>query len=369
MKRFVRGLAGFCASSVLVLSPALAAGYTDVQNHWGQEAILDVTDRGFFTGTGEGEFSPDLPMTRGMFVTVLGRMAEWIELPVEAGESIFSDVDAEAYYAPYVGWAYANGIVNGVGNDEFAPNSQITREQMCTCLYRFLSNYAGFDLTEYQQENDFLDQNEISAYAQDAVAVCYGAGIISGVPVENGAEFQPKVQATRAAVAVVLSNAANQIEAWKMEENSQPDPSVPENPNQGGQQGGNTTTPETPEEPDDEPSQEEREQEALVAQYLDIIVDSYHNSSYLLTTDPEVQDCMRLLMNCIEDALKQRENGQFLSREFVQNEYANQIDEVELAYNALTEDQLNQINNVIVRLADTEQIYYVMDYFGVDYVE
>ena len=57
MKRFVRGLAGFCAASVLVLSPALAAGYTDIQNHWGQAAILDVTDRGFFTGTGEGSFA------------------------------------------------------------------------------------------------------------------------------------------------------------------------------------------------------------------------------------------------------------------------------------------------------------------------
>ena len=92
---------------------------------------------------------------------------------------------------------------------------------------------------------------------------------------------------------------------------------------------------------------------------------NYHKATYLPTTDQEVQDCMAILMGCTEDALVQREGGQFLDKQYVHEHYADQIDELKVAYDALTEKQLSQINNVITRLGDSETIYTVMDYFGV----
>lgn len=74
---------------------------------------------------------------------------------------------------------------------------------------------------------------------------------------------------------------------------------------------------------------------------------------------------MAILMEAISDALVQRQNGQFLDRTYIQTQYAPQINQLKTEYDKLTEDQRNQINNVIVRLGETEQIYFVMDYFGV----
>ena len=112
-------------------------------------------------------------------------------------------------------------------------------------------------------------------------------------------------------------------------------------------------------------AQLKKAEEAKVAKYLQIMLDNYNNSSYLPTTDQQVQDCMAILMGAISDALVQRQNGQFLDRTYVQTKYAAEIQQLRVEYDMLTEDQLNQINNVIVRLGDSEQIYFVMDYFGV----
>ena len=113
------------------------------------------------------------------------------------------------------------------------------------------------------------------------------------------------------------------------------------------------------------PTQQEKEDEAKMASYLQIMLDNYRNSTYLPTTDQAVQDCMAILMDAISDALVQRRNGQFLDRTFIRENYADQIDQLKTEYGNLTEDQLNQINNAIVKLADSEQLYFVMDYFDV----
>ena len=105
-----------------------------------------------------------------------------------------------------------------------------------------------------------------------------------------------------------------------------------------------------------------------MAGYLQIMLDNYQSLTvdFLPTVDPQVQNCMAILMGCIRDALGQREKGQFLDRAYVQTRYAGEIQQLKTEYDGLTEEQLTQINNVIVRLASSEQIYFVMDYFGVE---
>ena len=363
MKRFISSMlaASLVAGSVTI--PAFAAEFTDIQDHWAKDAIQQVSDWKLFTGNENGEFMPDGTMTRGMFVTVMERGAKMLNVYQEPEQTVsFVDVQPSDYFASGVAWAQANGLVNGVGDNRFAPNNSISREEMCVLMDRFLRTFTDYDLDAYLVGgNKFLDGDKISDYAKNSVDLCVALGLIQGVPVEGGVEFQPKQSATRAAVAVILGRLVPVIDELP------PVPEVPEEPEEPGE-GGNTENPDNPDNPNppvEGPTEQEKAEEAQVAQYLQIMLDNYRNSSYLPTTDKEVQDCMAILMNAISDALAQRQKGQFLDRAFIQKNYATQIEQLKAKYDQLTEDQLNQANNVIVRLGDTEQIYFVMDYFGI----
>ncbi|GLC79410.1 hypothetical protein LBYZC6_15240 [Lacrimispora brassicae] len=172
--------------------------FTDIAAHWAKEDIEFVVSRGLFSGTSETKFSPNAAMTRGMFVTVLGRLAS-ADVSGYA-KSSFSDVKSDAYYMGYIEWASKNNIVNGVGNGRFAPDQSITREQMAVIM----SNYAktiGYTLPKVHVENTFADNGKISAYAKEAVKQMQMAGVISG---KNGNLFDPQGTATRAEVSAVL---------------------------------------------------------------------------------------------------------------------------------------------------------------------
>ena len=359
MKRILCGCLSLALAATLTVPMALARDFEDVQGHWAQSAIEQVTDWELFAGNEKGEFMPDETMTRGMFVTVMERTAKLLEVYKEpTGTATFTDVPADTWYTQAVLWANENNVVNGVGGDKFAPDDPVTREQMCVIMARFLENCVGMDLTAYKEsEMTFLDQSEISDFAVESVKVCVALGLITGAPAEGGMKFQPQEPASRAAVAVVLER---QVKVCQGEVPEQPGGETGQPGGGGGSGEGGGQVP-----PVEEPSEEEKAEEAKVAEYLQIMLDAYHQSTLLPKTDKEVQDCMAILMNCIEDALVQRDKGQFLDRTYIQERYADQISELQKAYDSLTKEQLDQINNVIVRLADSEQIYFVMDYFGV----
>lgn len=172
--------------------------FTDIAGHWAKEDIEFVASRGLFSGTSETKFSPNTAMTRGMFVTALGRLAN-ADVSGYA-KSSFSDVKDDAYYMGYIEWASKNNIVNGVGNGKFAPDQSITREQMAVIM----SNYAktiGYTLPKVHVENIFADNGKISTYAKEAVKQLQMAGVISG---KNGNLYDPQGTATRAEVSAVL---------------------------------------------------------------------------------------------------------------------------------------------------------------------
>lgn len=359
MKRFSCGLLAVVMAAGLLTVPASAVEFSDVQGHWAQSAIQQVTDWELFTGNDKGEFMPDETMTRGMFVTVMERCAKMLDVYQQPEQTAaFTDVQPSDYFASGASWAQANGLVTGVGGGRFAPNDPITREQMCVIMDRFLRAFTDYDLDAYLAvQNAFLDKKDIGDYAMQSVDLCVALGLIQGVSVEGGVVFQPVQPATRAAVAVILGRLVPVFKEL---------PPVPEQPGEGGgtEGGGTEGGGQEPTDPE-EPTDQEKADEAKMAEYLQIMLDNYNNSSYLPTTDQQVQDCMAILMGAISDALVQRQNGQFLDRAFVQEHYADQISQLHTEYDKLTEDQLNQINNVIVRLGDSEQIYFVMDYFGV----
>lgn len=172
--------------------------FTDTENHWAKADIDFVAARGLFSGTGNNQFSPDIGMTRGMFVTALGRL-DGID-PAGYKTVKFTDVKADAYYAPYVNWAAEKGIVIGTTATTFAPDTNISREQMSVIM----QNYAkamGYTVPKTREAVTFADNGSIGSWAKDAVKAMQMAGVING---KDGNRFDPTGTATRAEVAAVL---------------------------------------------------------------------------------------------------------------------------------------------------------------------
>ena len=137
-------------------------------------------------------------MTRGMFVTDFGRLAEADVSSYKTSK--FTDVKADAYYLPYIEWANKNDIVKGTSDTTFAADQKITREQMAVIM----KNYAdkmGYSIPKTLEAVTFADNAQISSWAKDAVKAMQQAGVLSG---KTDNRFDPQGNATRAEVATIL---------------------------------------------------------------------------------------------------------------------------------------------------------------------
>ncbi|MEG1779603.1 MAG: S-layer homology domain-containing protein, partial [Oscillospiraceae bacterium] len=113
-----------------------APKFKDIEKHWAKNDIEFVTARGLLAGTDKATFSPDMAMTRGMFVTALGRLAGIDTISYKNGK--FTDVKKDAYYASYVNWAASVGITSGTTAKTFSPDKTVSRQEMAV----FMANYA-----------------------------------------------------------------------------------------------------------------------------------------------------------------------------------------------------------------------------------
>ena len=178
------------------------AHFTDVNpSDWFFEAVFFVWSNNFMQGTSGARFSPNAPLTRGMVVTVLYRTYSETESAVEAGNP-FTDVRDGAWYADAVTWAYHNNIVTGITSSTFAPNANITREQLATILHRY-AVFSGIDVSIGEDTNilSYQDAFDISEWAMAAMQWAAGAGVITGRTADL---LVPQGEATRAEFATVL---------------------------------------------------------------------------------------------------------------------------------------------------------------------
>jgi hypothetical protein len=174
-----------------------AKNFSDTAKHWSGSNISFVTARDLFKGVGNDRFAPEGIMTRGMFVTVLGRM---LGIEGVGKTSGFRDVDDDAYYAPYVAFASEHGIVKGVGAGNFAPDREMSREEMAIMIARFLE-HAQIETTTRNASQSFEDQEAIAAWAAAAIQQLQASGLIDGKP---GNYFDPQGSVKRAEVAKVV---------------------------------------------------------------------------------------------------------------------------------------------------------------------
>lgn len=162
---------------------------------WEAGAVAFASAHELFNGTSETTFSPDLPMSRGMMAVVLHNLEN---NPKSAITGAFTDVDNSAWYAEGIAWAAEKGIITGYSHDRFAPDSDITREQLAVMLWR----YAGTPSATGKNLN-FNDADHVSNWAMEAMLWATEKGIING---RGNGILDPTGKATRAQVAQMLKN-------------------------------------------------------------------------------------------------------------------------------------------------------------------
>ncbi len=168
------------------------------QARWSYPYVKALYDQDVVNGMEAGLFQPEGPLTRGQLVTLLGRMAK-----VNVKNYVnckFADVDPGSYYAPYVEWARQQGVVQGVGDDLFRPETIATREQLAVITANYVRAQNG-KLTPVNPAATFTDQGSISPWARGAVPMLQRAGVLSGYP--DGL-FRPQNPVTREEACKIL---------------------------------------------------------------------------------------------------------------------------------------------------------------------
>lgn len=163
---------------------------------WAVESVENLRIAGIVEGRTAQHFVPQGTVTREEFV----KMAMMAINASGGGQTQLTDVQADAWYAPYINTAVAQGYINGISQTEFGVGQNISREDVCVLLYRIL-DAKGKVVTQRTADSDFTDRDDISDYALSSVDYLYANGMIQGM---GDGTFSPKANLTRAEAAVLI---------------------------------------------------------------------------------------------------------------------------------------------------------------------
>ncbi len=164
-------------------------------NHWAYENVMKLKELGIIDGVGDNKFNPSGIVTREQFLKML---VEATGIEVKDTKAAFADVDAKAWYAPYVAAGVDAGLINGITADTFGVGSEIKRQDMAVMIVRILE---GKNIPVTETSETFDDDSNISDYAKNAVYKVRDAGIIKGY---DNNTFAPSASLTRAEAATVI---------------------------------------------------------------------------------------------------------------------------------------------------------------------
>ena len=182
--------------------PALgcpSAAFTDLNTGaWYHEFTDYVISRGLMIGMSDTRFAPETNLTRGMLVTTLYRLAG---SPEVTEPTTFTDVAEDRYFTDAIAWAQAVGVAKGMADTRFAPNQSVTREQAMTFLYRY-AEYLNREPVTGGDLSQFADAERISPYAREAMAWAVAEGLLEGY---GDGTVGPQNSVTRAQMAKFLT--------------------------------------------------------------------------------------------------------------------------------------------------------------------
>lgn len=171
--------------------------FTDVASDaWYYNVVSQAYVKGLISGMSDIEFSPESSVTGAQLIMMLYR----------ADDNTVSEQTSGNWYDETVDWAKEKSIISDNNGWTFDANADLTREQMMVLLYNYLQ-YKGNDLSASDDLSSYTDSSEISAYAENAVKALVGKGIIEG----DGKTLRPLSSLTRAETAVILINAVDSV--------------------------------------------------------------------------------------------------------------------------------------------------------------
>jgi hypothetical protein len=182
--------------------------FTDVKSSaWYYDAVAFVNMNGLMNGQTDTTFGSQIAVTRGMFVAILGRM-EGVDATMYANKNTFSDVKSNQYYTPYIAWASDKGIISGTGEDKFAPNAAVTREQMAVMMTNYMKYKEQGPNGEWAIQLTYGDLDKVSSWAGEGVMFMTMKDLMKGMgnDANGNSLFNPKSTATRAQTAQVMMN-------------------------------------------------------------------------------------------------------------------------------------------------------------------
>ncbi len=178
--------------------PINITGFSDTADHWAKDPIRSLWEMGIVTGVTDHTYEPESPIKRGDFVLMLYRAAG---KPAAADAATFTDVLTGDYYEAAIAWAESNNIATGDGTGLFRPQDNLTREQAFALVYRAL---AALGITKPDVDDDclgsFADAALLSDYAFEPTAALVTMGIVDG----SGNRLNPSGEITRAQMAKLL---------------------------------------------------------------------------------------------------------------------------------------------------------------------
>ena len=178
--------------------------FSDVEeSDWFYDGIRFAFENELMSGVGAGIFSPNSTLTRAMLVTILYRL----EGAPKSMTYAFSDVARNTWYTKSVDWAASSGIVNGIGNNMFAPENPVTREQITVIFYNY-TKYKEMDLSAKRALSDYEDAQQISPWAATAFEWAVASELVGG---RGDGTLDPKGNATRAETAAIIKRYVENI--------------------------------------------------------------------------------------------------------------------------------------------------------------
>lgn len=182
--------------------------FADVANHWAKDDVNLLASKLIVNGMGENTYAPEGQVTRAQFAAIIVRA---MGLPDAQNSAKFNDVQVSHWYANAVNAAVEAGIIKGYTDGTFKPNSAITRQEVAVMVQRSLG-VAGMAVQVSNingQIGQFADGSSISNWAKDAVALTAQQGIVNGM---GDGSFAPAQTCTRAQTAVMIKRMLSKVD-------------------------------------------------------------------------------------------------------------------------------------------------------------
>lgn len=174
--------------------------FVDVtEDKWYYDAVAYVYQQGIMVGMSETTFEPNTTVNRAQVVQMLYNLEGQ---PQVSGDSGFSDIRDDQWYAKAVAWASANDVVAGYEDGTFRPTRAVTREEFAQILYNY-AKCKGYGLSASADLGKFPDSGQVSSWAETALGWANGNGLING---HDDGRLDPKGSTIRAQAASILMN-------------------------------------------------------------------------------------------------------------------------------------------------------------------